>query len=476
MKTHFFRTQRLSCGTFFSIHREVFTLVFLLVVLVLVLGGPASASPRHNLKRDSAGQAGRSQFFYSLGQGYFNYPSSDDNWLGGTGNWTNAALWSAGVPGSSSDVFIGSGGDDRSIYTPSNGTINSLTVGAATGTAEFQEMTGAGLVVSGTLNNQVNGTVINAGTLSVASLANLGTLNNQGTLTLTNQPNGITQIAPDSQFDNIGTVLAGSNNAFAQLQDIEGHFLQHNGQTTNITPGSGTLTIGAPGFFEMSRWNTMTSVQVNGDLNNQGRIRTDGGALTVTGAFNNAGSLLWYGDGFANVNRLTATHGLVNTGSIGLAFGSVLSTPYFSNSNYLSIDHASAFLVGTGTAGAGYQQFADGRLTENLGDAFHFGVMFADSFALDGTLDIELQNGFTPQAGSSFIIGYAKAGGLSGQFANISNQFFNNGTEEWVVNYDNPHGYLELDAIDTNAPEPGTLLLLGTSMAGVGGLLRRRIG
>ena len=55
--------------------------------------------------------------------------------------------------------------------------------------------------------------------------------------------------------------------------------------------------------------------------------------------------------------------------------------------------------------------------------------MFADSFALDGTLDIELQNGFTPQAGSSFIIGYAKAGGLSGQFANISNQFFNNGTK-----------------------------------------------
>ena len=45
-----------------------------------------------------------------------------------------------------------------------------------------------------------------------------------------------------------------------------------------------------------------------------------------------------------------------------------------------------------------------------------------------------------------------------------------------MVNYDNPHGYLELDAIDTNAPEPGTLLLLGTSMAGVGGLLRRRLG
>jgi hypothetical protein len=29
-----------------------------------------------------------------------------DNWLGGPGNWNNAALWSAGVPTADSDVFI----------------------------------------------------------------------------------------------------------------------------------------------------------------------------------------------------------------------------------------------------------------------------------------------------------------------------------------------------------------------------------
>ena len=33
--------------------------------------------------------------------------TSSDNWLGGTGNWSNAANWSAGVPGSSTAVSIG---------------------------------------------------------------------------------------------------------------------------------------------------------------------------------------------------------------------------------------------------------------------------------------------------------------------------------------------------------------------------------
>jgi organic hydroperoxide reductase OsmC/OhrA len=32
---------------------------------------------------------------------------SSDNWLGGTGNWSTAANWSAGVPTSSSAVSIG---------------------------------------------------------------------------------------------------------------------------------------------------------------------------------------------------------------------------------------------------------------------------------------------------------------------------------------------------------------------------------
>ena len=55
---------------------------------------------------------------------------SQDNWLGGTGNWSNGALWSTGVPFSASDVLIYSGGSDN-VTLDVNATIKSLTLGGA---------------------------------------------------------------------------------------------------------------------------------------------------------------------------------------------------------------------------------------------------------------------------------------------------------------------------------------------------------
>lgn len=482
MKTQFFRTYRLRLGTFFSIHREIFAVLFLLMVLVLVLSGSASASARQNLNRNSADQA-HAQFSFSRVQNYqlyFSYPSSDDNWLGGTGNWSNAALWSAGLPGSNSDVFIGSGGNDQVNFNLGHASITSLTIGAATGTALFNgSPTSAQMDIAGALTVNQNGQfqifsgeTVNAGTFASTGFVEVG----QGaTLNLTSQPNGITDIAAGSEFQNWGLVTVGSNNGFGQLQNIAGRLTMKNDQVDGITPLGGTLTIASTGYLGLESNNKHTTIEVHGDVNNQGQIRTSGGAMTVSGALYNNGSLLWYGDGFVNVNRLTATGDLVNTGNIQQQFATIISTPHFSNSNYLSVSSNSAFLVGTGTAGTGYQQFADGVLTENLSDAFHYGIMFADTFSLDGTLDINLENGFTPQVGSSFVIGYSKQGGLSGQFANIINQFFNNGTEEWLVNYDNGHGYLELDVIGADTPEPGTLVLLGSGALGVCVMLRRKL-
>jgi hypothetical protein len=55
-------------------------------------------------------------------------PSSPDNWLGGTGNWSNGADWSAGEPGGGSDVFINTGNDHVGLDV--SATINSLTLAA----------------------------------------------------------------------------------------------------------------------------------------------------------------------------------------------------------------------------------------------------------------------------------------------------------------------------------------------------------
>ncbi len=60
-------------------------------------------------------------------------PSSPDNWLGGTGNWSNGSDWSAGLPGSSSDVTIGTGNDYVTLNTSAS--INSLTLGGSSGSS-----------------------------------------------------------------------------------------------------------------------------------------------------------------------------------------------------------------------------------------------------------------------------------------------------------------------------------------------------
>ena len=63
--------------------------------------------------------------------GTFGLASLPDNWLGGTGNWSNGADWSAGLPGSNSDVLINTGNDNVTLDTNAN--INSLTLGGDSG-------------------------------------------------------------------------------------------------------------------------------------------------------------------------------------------------------------------------------------------------------------------------------------------------------------------------------------------------------
>src|ERR1700690_639158 len=54
-----------------------------------------------------------------------------DIWLGGTGNWSDSASWSAGVTPSTSNVFIDNGNPKKSAVTVNGGdSCNSLTIDA----------------------------------------------------------------------------------------------------------------------------------------------------------------------------------------------------------------------------------------------------------------------------------------------------------------------------------------------------------
>ena len=79
----------------------------------------------------------------------------------------------------------------------------------------------------------------------------------------------------------------------------------------------------------------------------------------------------------------------------------------------------------------------DSTLAEIITSADSFGVFdYSGPVMLGGTLDVDLQNRFIPAIGESFDFINFAPGELNGTFTGIQNEFFNNNTGQWVVNYD----------------------------------------
>lgn len=180
-------------------------------------------------------------------------PSSQDNWLGGTGNWSNSGSWSGGLPVQSSDVVINTGNDNVIWDTSAN--INSLTLGGASGSSMLADNVGNGYTMN---------------------IAGALTVNHSGTLYLGgfNQGIGDTLIA-NANSSNAGNILVGMYSG-----------LQVNGDFTN----SGTVTFG--GFYGVSG----SYMSVSGNLTNaQGGTISDNslliGNLNVGGSLNNSGQV-----------------------------------------------------------------------------------------------------------------------------------------------------------------------------------------
>lgn len=618
------------------ISRHLLPASFLCVALC---AGSGFASPIRTTPQSAAKSAGihasqsGSRYAAYRPPGYrgrfsFAQPSSLDDWTGGTGLWSVAGNWSAGLPGNGSDVNINTGNDFVSLDASAN--INSLTIGGSSGTSMLQgyqdqtqtlniaraltinqtgefiltlgdtvtaatltnggelyvasgaalnltnqpggvtdivqgaylgvlgtftaggqnaltnltsmegrlslqdhqttnvtpiggtltvnsngglEVSGATLQVNGDLNNlgtistgqqsggptalDITGTLTNnsgANTtlyVSGTATANVGTLVNNGylnvsygqTLNLTNQPHGITDVVAGSEFQLNGTFQAGSNSGFVNLQNLEGSLVLWNAQTTNVTPGNGTLAIATTGYLELDGISRQgTTLQVNGDVNNLGWIKGNGGgSVIVTGTLNNPGRLEAFGNGIPDLNRLEVLTGLTNTGRMTLDYDASLSTPMLLNAGSILVDNQSGIVVGPvgGTPGIGYSQLAGGTLSEFITSNNIYGQMSIDGPAsLNGTLQIALASGFNPAIGTTYKFLSFKPGELTGTFSSIENDYFNHGTEQWILDYDNVDGYLELIAQSPSGgttPEPGSLALFGSGVLGIACLLRRKL-
>ena len=168
-----------------------------------------------------------------------------------------------------------------------------------------QQNNGVGVntvTVTGTLTNNAGATAYVGVFNDTSDVLNVGTLTNKGevvvgvgaALNLTNEPNGVTDVAVGSSYYIAGGFKAGAASAVAKLGSVEGLMEIENGQSTTITPGGGTLT--NTGTFDVERNSTVT---ISGNVNNSASFYTNqqnngvgpDNTVTVTGALtNNAGA------------------------------------------------------------------------------------------------------------------------------------------------------------------------------------------
>jgi len=368
----------------------------------------------------------------------FTLVSSPDNWLGGTGNWSNSADWSAGEPGSSSDVFINTGNDYVTLNTSTN--INSLTLGGASGSSVLIDP------------NQGNYTVNIAGAL---------TINQTGTLTLTG----------DSIIANANSTNSGTINLSLSSLTVNANF-------TN----SGTVEFNNVGRLSISGNltnsgaivdNSMSVLNVGGDVNNSGSITAF--SATVTGNLTNeAGSTL-------TVGGLVVGGNLVNAGGI---------EPLTRNSSFT----VSGELINSGTFDPEYSSATVGSLNNSgliilgqltvNGDALNGGIIQLgwcgpdcppQGFVVGGTLTntsagfFQLEGPYISASAASIV----NSGTIELQnSASLSSGNFANSGRVSVIGGDSGGSLLTVDGRLTN--NPGAVFQLSeSSTATIANLINR---
>jgi fibronectin-binding autotransporter adhesin len=202
------------------------------------------------------------------------------------------------------------------------------------------------LTVTGTFTNNSGATTDIGNFNDTADVMNVGTLVNNGSLTigngatlnLTAQPNGITDVAAGSQLTDYGSIKAGSANGLAKLNSVEGVLVVGTGQTFTDTPGSGTMTISSVGELDLEDFNGTTtagtSMTVAGNLTNNGQLYTNiqnhvqtgkSNTLTVTGTFTNSAGATTRIGFFGDTTDLMNVATLVNNGILQIDPGATLN-------------------------------------------------------------------------------------------------------------------------------------------------------
>jgi len=193
-----------------------------------------------------------------------------------------------------------------------------------------------------------------------------------------------------------------------------------------------------------------------GGMNNNGSLFVGGNGILDFGAYmTGSGRYLFQNDLYLytllNVETSINVAGtLYNNVGMNVPHGTTVVTAVLDNSSTVSgLGPFGTMWVGNGNdQHYGYFQYPNGTLVEHIGSQ-RYGIIQADKIVVAGTLNIQLDPGFNPPAGTVYDIMTCFAGGLSGKFQHLQNSYFNNGSEQWIVVSETVQGtdLLELRAV-----------------------------
>ena len=342
--------------------------------------------------------------------------------------------------------------------------------------------------------------------LPSASTSNIGTFTNGGMVR-------IGEGTSFSNFSNQGLPVAQYVQQTSGTTRIDGTFQNAGARVEN----AGTMTVGTTGAYvqAFNKFVPVVSTTVNtGTFINAGSTLINGGTFTNQGSLMNSGALQV---GVVGPGAVVNHGGVVNSGTFEVAaLGHVSGTgSYVQNAAAAqtivngtfahNITLQAGTLTGTGTIQGTVQNYGGlllpgnnglGTLTIKGQYAQGFGGTFGVNLAglnshgllavqgtgvavkLNGFLTIGLLNGFSPSLGNTFGVLTCTSCTMSGSLLGLSLPTLASGLD-WSVRVVDALGTLQLAVVTgptTSAPEPTTLLLVGSGFVGLAAWGRRRPG
>ncbi len=340
-------------------------------------------------------------------------------------------------------------------------------------------------------------------------------------------------------FSNAGTVRIGEGTVFSNFPRLEpgsavpvgGQYIQQAGGTTQLdgtffngggrVTNDGTITVGATGTYSQTRsaapvpgtpmtvnagsFSNAGSTSINaGSFVNQANVANSGsfqigvnGAATFTnqGSLVNAGTLevgtLGHVTGTGTYSQTVATaHTIVNgtfAHTVSLQAGTLTGAGTIQG----AVQNSGGLLL-PGNNGLGmltikgqYAQGPGGTFGVNLAGlnpGVTYGLLAVQgtgtAVTLNGNLKVGLLNGFSPSLGNTFGILTCTGCTIGGSLRGLSLPALASGLD-WSVRFVDALGTLQLAVVSTptaSAPEPATLVLVGSGFAGLLAWRRRKSG